>query len=171
MTVAMMERLADILHCNPVDFISHRSEVRFVTVNQKVAAGVWSESLQWDEADWYQVAVPDDPAYKNFALYGAETSGPSMNKRYPEGSALIYTSIIETGETPKAGRRYIVETERADGLREATVKTLWIDENGKSWLLPESSDPRHQTPIDLTAGDADIVRIVGRIVYSVIREE
>lgn len=171
LTLSKMQQLARILHCEPADFISDRSGVRFVLVRQKVEAGAWSESLEWDPEDWYEVAVPDDDQYKNLNLYGAETSGPSMNKRYPEGSALIYTSIIETGESPQVGKRYIVETERPDGLREATVKTLWKDEAGKKWLLPESTDPRHQQPIDLSDGDGSIVRIVGRIVYSVQRED
>ncbi|MDX0426311.1 helix-turn-helix domain-containing protein [Sinorhizobium meliloti] len=171
LTVGLMERLAEILHCDPVDFISNRGNVRIVRVSQRVQAGTWSESLVWDEDDWYEVAVPDDPAYRHFSLYGAETAGPSMNKRYPEGSALIYTDINETGESPLVGKRYIIERERSDGLREATVKTLWKDESGKFWLLPESSDPRHQEPIDLSGGDGDIVRIVGRVIYSVQRED
>jgi phage repressor protein C with HTH and peptisase S24 domain len=94
-----------------------------------------------------------------------------MNKRYPEGSALIFTSIYETRETPQVGKRYIVETERPDGLREATVKTLWQDETGEHWLLPESTDPRYQQPIKLSDGDGNIVRIVGRVVFSVQRED
>lgn len=171
LTLAMMERLAEILKCDPVDLISHRGDVRFVKVTQNIAAGVWSESHTWPEDDWYEVAVPDDAKYRNVNLYGAEASGPSMNKRYPEGSAIIYTSTIETGEHPEAGKRYLIEAERTDGMREATVKMLWRDETGKLWLLPESTDPRFQQPIDLTAGDGEIVRIIGRVVFSVQRED
>lgn len=170
LSAQQMEQLAKILHCSPSDFISRRSDVRVVPVRQYVAAGIWQESSTWDEEDWYDVAVPDEPEFRHFTLYGAETKGPSMNRRYPEGSALIYTSMMETGESPKPGRRYIIETERSDGLREATVKKLWQDDDGKFWLLPESHDPLHQQPIDLSAGDGEIVRIVGRVIYSVQRE-
>lgn len=165
-----MEQLAQILHCAPSDFIAPPSRLRTVSVRQHIEAGAWSESPMWDEDDWYDVAVPDDDALRHFSLYGAETRGPSMNKRYPEGSALIYTSIYETGEIPLPGRRYIVETERPDGLREATVKTLWRDDAGELWLLPESTDPRHQQPIRVADGDGNIVRIVGRVVFAVSRE-
>ena len=170
MTVSRMEQLAQILHCAPSDLISPPFSVRIVSVRQFIEAGSWSESPVWHEDDWYNVAVPDDVEYRHFALYGAQTRGPSMNKRYPEGSALIYTSIFETGESPAAGRRYIVETERPDGMREATVKTLWRDEAGEFWLLPESTDPRYQQPLRLSDGDGNVVRIVGRVVFSVLRE-
>ncbi|PZR77896.1 MAG: phage repressor, partial [Stutzerimonas stutzeri] len=107
----------------------------------------------------------------NFTLHGAESRGPSMNKRYPEKSAIIYTDIIETGESPKPGRRYIVEIERADGLRESTVKLLWRDDSGQLWLLPESNDPRYQSPIALNGNEGDTIRIVGRVTHSVQRED
>lgn len=171
LTQRRMEQLATILHCAPTDFMGPPSQLRAVSVRQFIEAGAWSESSVWDQDDWYEVAVPDDDAFRHFSLYGAETRGPSMNKRYPEGSALIYTSIIETGEIPKVGRRYIVETERPDGLREATVKTLWRDDAGELWLLPESTDPRHQQPIKVANGDGNIVRIVGRVVFAVSRED
>lgn len=171
LTVSRMEALSKILHCDVIDFISNPGKIRTVQVRQNVEAGYWADSNEWPESEWYEVAVPDDPAYRMFNLYGAETRGPSMNKRYPEKSALIYTDLIETGESIEVGKRYIVEIERPDGLREATVKTLWQDEIGKYWLLPESSDPRHQTPIDVEGHDGDIIRIVGRVRYSVQRED
>ena len=93
-----------------------------------------------------------------------------MNRRYPEGTVLIYTNLNDTNEDLIFGKRYIVERERADGLREATVKTLWRDENGKAWLLPESTDPRYQEPIPIEGGENDTVRIVGRVRYAVTRE-
>lgn len=170
LNLSKMRTLSAILHCEPADLISNQGHVRTVRICQHVQAGSWSESNVWPEDDWYDVAVPDDIEWRNFPLYGAEARGPSMNKRYPSGSALVYTSIYDTHETPIPGRRYIVETERPDGLREATVKTLWKDENGVLWLLPESDDPRYQQPINLSNGDGNIVRVVGRVVFSVVRE-
>lgn len=170
MTVSRMEQLASLLNCEPVDLIADRGNIRTVQVRQHVEAGSWSESPLWPEDDWYNVAVPNDPEYSKLALYGAETRGPSMNRRYPEKSAIIYTDIIETGETPQVGKRYIVETDRRDGLREATVKTLWRDDNGELWLLPDSDDPRHRQPIPLAGEDGETVRIVGRVVYAVQRD-
>lgn len=171
LTLTKMRTLGEIFHREPVDFISDHGSVRTVRVRQPVQAGQWSESPLWDEDDCYDVVVPDDPEYRSFTLHGAETRGPSMNKRYPEGSAIIYTDIHETGEQFVPGKRYIIEVERPDGLREATVKTLFRDETGKYWLIPESTDPRHQSPIDLSEGDGNIVRVVGKVVYSVQRED
>ncbi|MFN3833757.1 MAG: helix-turn-helix domain-containing protein [Allorhizobium sp.] len=170
LNLSKMKALAGILHCEPAELIFNPGHIRVVKVQQHVQAGVWAESNVWPEDDWYEVAVPDDEQWRSLSLYGAETRGPSMNKRYPEGSALIYTSMMDTGEKPQIGKRYIIEIERPDGLREATVKTLWRDDSGVYWLLPESTDPRHQAPIALNGSDGDLIRIVGRVIYSVQRE-
>ena len=162
--------LARILKCDPLDLITNSQGVRIVKVRQHVQAGSWSESPLWPEDDWYDVAVPDDPTWRPIALHAAETRGPSMNRRYPEGSALIFASMYDTDERLQPGRRYIVEHERADGLYESTVKTLWKDEAGEYWLLPESDDPRFQTPLALNGEDGSTIRIVGRVLYSVQRE-
>lgn len=171
LTLTRMNQLAEILHVQPSDFITANSNIRRVTVQQHVEAGYWADSTLWPEADRYEVAVPDYPEFRGVNLYAAETRGPSMNKRYPEKSALIYTSIVETQEKLESGKRYIVEIERADGLREATVKTLQQDENGEYWLVPESNDPRYQAPIPVRANDGETIRIVGRVRFSVLRED
>jgi phage repressor protein C with HTH and peptisase S24 domain len=143
---------------------------RTVPVSGFVEAGAFAEIWDMPEDDWYDVPVPDDARLAQYQLYAAEARGPSMNRRYPEGTVLIYTNLNDTNEELVFGKRYIVERERADGLREATVKTLWRDENGKAWLLPESTDPRYQEPIPIEGGENDTVRIVGRVRYAVTRE-
>lgn len=170
LTLTRMHQLAEILHVQPSDFITAANKTRRVLIQQHVEAGCWSESTVWPEADWYEVAIPDYPEFRGLKLYGAETRGPSMNKRYPEKSALIYTSTLEAKDKLESGKRYIVEIERADGLREATVKTLQKDENGEFWLVPESSDPRYQAPIPVRAEDGETIRIVGRVRFSVLHE-
>ncbi|WP_237358534.1 LexA family protein [Rhizobium etli] len=171
LTLTKMRKLAEIFNREPAELIADHGNVRTVRVRQHVQAGDWAESHLWEEEDCYDVQVPDDPDLRPFTLHGAESRGPSMNLRYPDGSALIYTDILETGETPVPGKRYIIEVERPDGLREATVKKLFKDDTGKLWLLPESNDPRHQVPIDPFEGDGNIVRVVGKVVFSVQREE
>ncbi|TPM19808.1 LexA family transcriptional regulator [Mesorhizobium sp. B2-3-6] len=170
-----LESLARALQLDAAD-LSHSkstavdSTVRNVPVKGFVQAGHWAETWEWGDDDVYSVPVPDDPALRPFMLHAAETRGPSMNKRYPERTVLVFTDVVETGASLDLGKRYIVERERADGLREATVKTLWRDEAGKVWLLPESEDPRFQEPIPIEGGEDDTVRVVGRVVYSVSRE-
>lgn len=165
-----LKQIAEFLHCDPSDLFSAGNGIRTVKVRQHVQAGHWAESPQWTEDDWYDVAVPDDPAWRQFDLYAAETRGPSMNRRYPEGTALVYASAYQLDEPPAPGRRYIVETERPDGMREATVKALWQDDAGKFWLVPESDDPRYQQPIPLDGEDGTTIRIVGRVLFSVQKE-
>lgn len=171
-----LEALARALQLDPSDLslskatASHDAGVRHVDVKGFVQAGHWAETWEWSDDDVYSVPVPDDPALRPFMLHAAETRGPSMNKRYPEKTVLVFSDVIETGASLELGRRYIVERERADGLREATVKTLWRDEAGKVWLLPESDDPRFQEPIPIDGNEDDTVRVVGRVVYAVSRE-
>lgn len=166
-----LEKLSAVFGVPPEQIIAAPSNVRIIRVQQHVQAGAWAESNQWDEDDWYDVAIPDDPALRMISLFGAETRGPSMNKRYPERTVVVVDSMIETGEPLQLGKRYIVERERPDGLREATVKQLWKDEAGRLWLLPESTDPLYQAPIALDGSEGDTVRIVGRVRYSVQKED
>lgn len=150
-------------HTAPADF-------RRVTVQGYVQAGHWAETWMLPEDEQYSVPVPTDDALARYTLHAAETRGPSMNRRYPEGTVLIFTDAIETHEDIIPGKRYIVERERADGLREATVKKLWRDESGRYWLLPESDDPRFQEPIPIEGSEDDTVRVIGRVRYAVSRE-
>lgn len=145
--------------------------IREVVVRGYVQAGHYAEDCELHEDDRYPVFIPDDIKYQDVALYARETRGPSMNRRYPEGTVVIHTDAIETGEDIIPGKRYIVERERADGLREATVKKLWVDGEGCAWLLPESDDPRFQEPIALDGEEGDTIRIVGRVRFMVGRED
>lgn len=151
---------------------AEKSDLRTVTVATHVQAGLWAETWEWADDDHYQVAVPRDAALDGFRLYGAETRGPSMNKRWPERTVVVFTNVDETLESPQPGKRYVVEAKRADGKREHTVKLLHRDEQGKFWLVPESNDPLFQAPLSVDDGatNGDEVRIVGRVRYSVARE-
>lgn len=171
LSTSWLEKLSELFHVPPEQIIAPAPTVRIVKVRSHVQAGEWSETNQWDEDDAYDVAIPDDPRLAMYDLFGAETRGPSMDKIYPEGTVIICSSTIQTRGDFEVGKRYIVERERADGLREATVKTLWRDQDGRYWLLPESTDPLYQEPIALDGAEGDTVRIVGRVRYSVRRED
>lgn len=146
--------------------------LRRVEVTAFVQAGNWTETWEWDESDRYPVLIPDLPEYKSIRLYAAETRGPSMNKRYPERTVIVFNDVQETMEDPAPGKRYVVERRRPGGEAEHTVKLLHADSEGKLWLMPESDDPRHQSPISIEegTGDEDTVIILGRVVFSVTRE-
>jgi hypothetical protein len=146
--------------------------LRRVVVAAHVQAGDWAETWEWDEQEQYSVYVPDVPALKQFRLYGAEARGLSMNKRYPEGTVLVFNDVQETMESPVPGKRYIVERRRSSGEREHTVKLLVSDAAGKLWLMPESDQPEFQSAISVEngTGDGDMVIILGRVEFAVLRE-
>ncbi len=153
-----------------VDELFLAPQFRSVRIKGYVQAGHYAETWELPEDDQYDVPLPYDPTFEGLRLHGAELRGPSMNRRWPEGTALVFTDAIETQEDLVLGKRYIIERVRADGLREATVKTLWQDDSGKLWLLPESHDPRFQEPIPIEGAESDEIRIVGRVRFAVSRE-
>lgn len=124
-----------------------------------VQAGAWLEALQWETDERYSVAVPISDKYHR--VYGLEVRGPSMNKRYPEGTVIVCVKPQEYGEEPKPGKRVVVERRNDQGLHEATVKELRADDSGLRWLWPDSTDPNYQTPIRTDGGeDVEITGIV-----------
>lgn len=171
LNIRRMKQLAAILHVDPVDLVSEHQGARTVRVRAFVEAGTWEEAHEWPEDDWYEVSVPDAPDLRPYQLYGVETRGPSMDRVYPEGTVVVFTSMIERPAQMEVGKKYIIERERADGMREATVKTLAKDDTGKYWLLPESNDPRFQNPIEIDGIDGETIKIIGKVVYSVRRED
>jgi SOS-response transcriptional repressor LexA len=168
--IEWLTRIADALDVPLESLFVAPVPGRIVPVVGEVQAGEWAESWQWPEDDWQSVPVRDQPGLASVRLFGVVTRGPSMNRRYPEGTVLVVADIVDTGEDLKPGKRYVVERERADGFREATVKTLWLDETGKAWLLPESNDPRYQSPIAVDGTDGETIRIIGRVVRAVMEE-
>jgi len=145
-------------------------KARRVRVRGYVQAGHWSESTELPEDDQFDVPIPDDIAFSGYPLHAAITRGPSMNKRYPEGTVIVFTHALETMEQIEPGNRYVVERIAADGTIETTVKLLWEDENNHLWLLPESTDPRFQEPIAIEGNEHDTIRIIGKVRYAVITE-
>lgn len=161
--------LAAIFNCTPVDLLGPPVALRHVLVAAHVQAGYWSETNEWPAEMAYDVAVPDDVQYRSLRLYGAESRGDSMNLIYPEGTSLVFAPVFELGEL-KPGKRYHVRRTRADGLREETVKTLWVDPEGRMWLKPESSDPRFSQLLPLDGDDGDTIEVLGQVVFAVRRE-
>jgi len=171
LTTNKIDEYARKLGVAPYEILAATDETRMVRVAGLVQAGAWAESVQFDDDEVYEVAIPNDRAFKHFRLEGREVRGPSMNKRYPERTVVVITDLVETGEDIQVGKRYVVERERADGLREATVKLLWRDANGRRWLVPESDDPTYQEAIPFDGSEGDTIRIVGRVRYAVSRED
>lgn len=171
LTTKKADAIAQALGVRPEElFLPPSEDTRLVTVKGHIQAGVWTEAFEWEPDDWYEIPVPNDDGLAGVSLYAGETKGPSMDRRYPEGTVIVFTSIIETHEPIIPGKRYVVARERADGMVETTVKTLWQDEAGHLWLLPESNDPRFQEPIPVNGNEEETIRIIGRVRFAVSRE-
>lgn len=166
----MRDQLAHVFDIDPIELLIAATNVRTVEVLGHVQAGHWAEAWELPESDRFAIPIRDETDWKALELFAVETRGPSMDRIYPEGTVVVFASYHDTREPLMPGKRYIVERERADGLREATVKTLWRDDTGRLWLIPESTDPRFQEPIAIDGDDGDTIRIVGRVIYSVRRE-
>ena len=120
--------------------------VTTITVVGVVQGGSWSEAVEWDLPDRYDVVVPELPSEAQNA-YGLRVQGPSMNLEYPHGAVVVCVPLRDFWRDLKSGDHVIVER-RIEGLIEGSVKELQIDEAGHAWLWPRSSDPRHQQPLE-----------------------
>lgn len=150
----------------PEDIIARPSRARMVTVIGVAQAGAWGTSWRLSEPDQYNVPIPDDRATRDLALSAVELRGPSMNRRYAEGTVIVFDPA---DRDPKAGKRYVIERRQGDGKVEATVRTAWLDGEGKPWFVTESDDPRFTEAIALRSRTARL-RVLGRVRYAVQRE-
>ena len=122
-----------------------------IFVRGAVEAGAWKEAVEWPEDDWIAVAMPriERQTESSFALL---VRGSSMNLEYPEGTYLVCVPIYEyDGELGVKGiSDHLIFCRRGrDGLVESTVKELRLDESGRAWLWPKSTDPAHTQPIEV----------------------
>lgn len=167
LTTEWMDRLAKALNCRTIELISESPPPEPIHVRGRVQAGAWTESLEWDRADWYPVWVPIPEAWRAFEKFAVEVAGPSMNRRYPEGTVLICVPIIAADIEPAEGQRYIVERSDLAGLHEMTVKELKFDRQGRPWLWPDSDDPEFQEPLAADGNDGDAIEIRAIVITSV----
>ena len=145
----------DIMRAFEADLESALSGPRLF-VKGEVAAGVWREAVEWEQADWrpYQggahIEAPTD------ARFGLVVVGDSMNEVYPPGTILDCVSCLHSQcDEVRSGQRVIVIRRRFNGEMEATVKEFLQTGDG-AWLIPRSSNPSFQVPISLSAPEPDI---------------
>lgn len=142
--------------------------LRTVWIEGKVEAGAWEETFALPRDDRYLINIPDNaPHCENLRLFAVEVRGSSMDRVYPEGSVVVCVDLRARGEAPQAGKRYVVEREHPDGSREYTLKTVSSDSEGTLWLVPESNDPRFSQAIPMVGAEGEVIRLLGRVCYSV----
>ncbi len=130
------------------------SPERIVEVTGSVAAGVWRETAEWPQSDRFEIVVAASP-FPKARRFGLRVDGPSMDQVFPPGTILDCISIFDLSIEPESGDFVIVERVRADGLRELTVKEYLRSDDGQTWLIPRSSAPQFQAPIEIGKPDED----------------
>jgi SOS-response transcriptional repressor LexA len=141
-----------------------------VEVIGSVEAGLWSEVNDWPEADRFEIVVGPSP-FPSARRYGLRADGSSMDLLFAPGTLLDCLSIFDLGIEPANGDFVIVEHVRADGLRELTVKEYYCDQEGRCWLVPRSSKPEFQAPIEIGSADHnhdgdDRVQVIAYVIGS-----
>jgi DNA-binding XRE family transcriptional regulator len=139
-------------------------------VQVPVIARVSAGTFRYDEPIEYEgEAVPAvlRSDLGSASQYSVIIDGPSVNKRIPDGAFAICVPLNEFPGGAQHGQLVHVVRERA-GLFENTIKELRYGSSGTT-LVPVSTDPRYQEPVQLSTGDdGEIVRILGIVVGAFI---
>lgn len=111
----------------------------------KVQAGVWREAFA-DERKKQTLPLGRDPRFPHADQYALEVLGDSMDKVFPEGQFIVCAKWADVGRDVRDGDLVVVHFHR-NGTTESTVKRARIT-RGKIKLMPESTNPKWQMPID-----------------------
>lgn len=154
--------LADLAGMSLQEFIDADHNVAslgpLLQIKGEVQAGVWAENWQWEPDDFKtytggaHVTAPTD------RRFGLVVVGESMNEPYPPGTILDCVSIIGWSDEIESGKRVIAVRKSTSGEYETTVKE-YRRADGKHWLIPRSTNPAFQTPIDMENPGADIEEV------------
>jgi SOS-response transcriptional repressor LexA len=135
-----------------------------IMVVGEVAAGVW---IQVDDTDlqYDQSPFPADPRFPAEAQYDLVVRGTSINRFAQPGERLRCIDLAEAGIEARDGDLVIVQRTREQGsLVETTAKRM-ARKAGKTVLMPDSSDPRWQEPIEVGGQSGDEIRVVAKVVF------
>jgi len=136
-----------------------------LTVIGVAKAGEWVEEIALDEDQQFDISAPPSKRFPNARRYGIMVSGPSMNELYPDGTIVICVSVEEVQREPRAGDKVVCRRIR-NGLSEVTIKEFFVDETGRKWLVPRSSDPRYRNPVEINGDMGEEVEVTGIVVGS-----
>ena len=146
--------------------IAESSPITAVRIIGHIQAGDWRESLEWPQDEQTRTVPINDNRFDPKTLFGLEVRGDSMNQEYHERDILVCRRFDPTSELPPIGKRVVVQRHDSNGLVEATVKALEVDDFGVGWLAPKSSNPIHES-IKFNDGDNDgDHEIIGVVVLS-----
>ncbi|WP_366656585.1 XRE family transcriptional regulator [Fodinicurvata sp. EGI_FJ10296] len=127
------------------------------------APGVWQEVIAEDEMSYVYAADSQGNSRPDFAV---TLVGPSMDRRFPEGTVVICTAADGPAGPLRSGDTVVAER-HDDPLVERRVAIYKRDPAGQEWLWPQSSHRDHQAPLPMNSDGASDVRVIG-IVLNVV---
>ena len=137
----------------------------FTPIIGEVAAGNWLEHrfVPDDALGGLQLVHPRD-AQRQFFM-GLYVRGESLNKLARDGDILFTEVIANTGAEWDNGDLVVVErTSAQGGLFEMSAKRVRVTKR-RIELIPESTHPDFQEPLELGDSESQTVRVVGIVRY------
>ena len=145
-----------------------------IRIDRFVQGGYWCSDNTLPESEVVDIYLPPIEA-PSAQVYGLRVKGNSMDQEYPDGSIVFCVPVEHLPRALQSGDHVVVERRQHDEM-EATVKELQQAADGTWWLVPRSTDPRHQTALPLEAdgeryddGSAAPVAVTGLVVYDLRR--
>lgn len=159
-----MVKLARALDVSPAELLPIETPPLALPLLGTVQAGVWRVPTE-DEPEWISLPIPE--VYMRLRAFALRVAGTSMNLIFPEGTILICCHMEELNEDPRPGKRYIIEDVDPHGEIETTVKEYQVDDDGRPWAWPRSTDPQWQQPVPLDNGrDGHTITLKARVVFA-----
>lgn len=166
-----VDKLASKLKVNRSHFVAADEslvQTRGIEVVGEVQAGVFRIALEVPKEERVILPVMPMPAYQRLNLVALKVVGPSMDLVYPDGSFVICASSWDTDV--RDGDKVVVYRARGE-LREATIKEVRVEPDGRVGLWPRSSHPDFQAPIYLDSKDDQDSPEIAYVVIAKYEEE
>lgn len=123
-----------------------------IPVVGRIAAGVWTDADAYQYEDETRIPAAPSPDYPASVQIAMAVDGTSMNKLMPDGSYAIGVPFEHA--RPLRNNDVIALRRERGGLVETTVKR-YVEKDGKQLFMPESDDPKHQAPVELSSPESD----------------
>lgn len=134
----------------------------------EVQGGAFRLAVEYSpEARFFLPAIAA-PGYDQVMRRYLKVVGDSVNELYPDGT---YVCVVSTADTDVRPGDKVVVYSRQGELREATIKEVRVEEDGRIALWPRSTHPDHQAPIYLSDDDQDGPEIAYVVIGSYRPEE
>ena len=122
-------------------------------VTVELCSGVWRPQIELPAEAWCPAPLMSHGLSDDTPLFAARVRSPGAELLYPDGSVLLCRLLAVNSPLPPDGARVVVLRRRRSKV-ELTVREL-RSAGGEVWLWPCSTDPQHQTPLQLGEASSD----------------